>query len=235
MGAKVQLAEVSKGLVIFSCCFTAFIFILFLLHISGALSSVYVGVFNKGGKYERAVSIFDSVPIKNGDVVFLGDSITEGGAWDEFFENRVTRNRGIGGDTTSGLLARLHQINRSEPSSIFLMIGTNDIYFGVAEDEIVENILTIIDLLSNSSKETKIFLQSILPRASKYKDRVEAINKKVRERLPLGVTYIDLYPHFLDEHGVAIDTRFSNDALHLNGDGYLIWREIIKALVVEHG
>ena len=95
--------------------------------------------------------------------MFLGDSITEGGAWAEFFESRVTRNRGISGDTTSGVLARLHQINRFKPSSIFLMIGTNDISFGVAEDEIVENILTIVDLIGTSSPDTKLFIQSILP------------------------------------------------------------------------
>ena len=88
-----QLGIISKGLVIFSCCFTGFMFILFLLHVSGALSSFYVGVFNKGGKYERSVSIFENVPIEVGDVVFLGDSITEGGAWEEFFEKTVTRNR----------------------------------------------------------------------------------------------------------------------------------------------
>ena len=62
-----------------------------------------------------------------------------------------------------------------------------------------------------------------------------AVNKKVRERVTSDVTYINLYPHFLDEHGTAIDARFSNDALHLNGEGYRVWKEIIEGLVVENG
>ena len=105
----------------------------------------------------------------------------------------------------------------------------------MAEDEIVENILKIVDLIRTSSSDTKLFIQSILPRASKYKGRVEAVNKKVRERVTSDVTYINLYPHFLDEHGTAIDARFSNDALHLNGEGYRVWKEIIEGLVVENG
>ena len=49
------------------------------------------------------------------------------------------------------------------------------------------------------------------------------------------VTYINLYPHFLDEHGTAVDARFRKNALHLNGEGYHLWKEIIEGLVVENG
>ena len=49
---------------------------------------------------QSRISMFDSYPIRQGDVVFLGDSITEGGEWNEMFPERRVRNRGIGGDRT---------------------------------------------------------------------------------------------------------------------------------------
>ena len=75
--------------------------------------------------YERWTSQFEHLEIQAGDVVFLGDSITEGGAWDELFPGVPVRNRGIGGDTTSGVLDRLDQITRGRPAKVFLKIGTN--------------------------------------------------------------------------------------------------------------
>ena len=39
-----------------------------------------------GPKYERLMSQFEAFAVQSGDVVFLGDSITQGGAWHEFFQ-----------------------------------------------------------------------------------------------------------------------------------------------------
>ena len=71
-------------------------------------------------------------------LVFLGDSITDDGNWDKLFPNLSAENRGIGGDSTLGLLNRLDQIIALQPSQIFLMIGAmvfilmmSDISFGV--------------------------------------------------------------------------------------------------------
>ena len=73
--------------------------------------------------HERWVSQFEELPIASGDTVFLGDSITEGGSWHELFPESSVRNRGIGGVTTSGILARIDQIRHGKPGQIFLMIG----------------------------------------------------------------------------------------------------------------
>jgi len=177
-------------------------------------------------------SAFEAFPIAPDDVVFLGDSITEGGPWEEMFPGVRARNRGIGGDTATSVLERLEQVTRGEPTKVFLMIGTNDLFRGASEDEIVADIEEILDRLKQESPDSEVYLQSVLPRAADYRARVDALNVRLAEVAgERGCAWVDLYPHFLDEGTGAIREELSNDELHLLGPGYVLWREQIEALV----
>ena len=70
---------------------------------------------------ERLVSQFELLSVQPGDTVFLGDSITEAGKWYELFPQSNVRNRGIGGDVTTGIIARLDQITDGQPALIHLL------------------------------------------------------------------------------------------------------------------
>ena len=183
-----------------------------------------------GPKYERLVSQFEGFTVQSGDVVFLGDSITQGGAWHELFPNRPVRNRGIGGDTTKGVLNRLHQVTNGKPSQVFLLIGTNDVNFGETDETIVENIDTIIEQIADESPKTQVFVQSILPRGAPYQERIETLNFKIRTAIDDRAEWIDLYSLLLDKDGSIAD-RYSNDELHLLGAGYVVWKEAIASRV----
>lgn len=202
---------------------------------------VYVGVGLSNGQlpavilkvmvepnYQRWVTQFDEVQIEQGDVVFLGDSITEGGSWHELFPELAVRNRGIGGDTTTGVLARLHQVTAGKPSRVYLLIGTNDLTIGESDAAIIENISTIVDRLIAESPDTEIFVQSILPRSVSYQERIEGLNGKLRSSIEDRAEWLDLYSLMLDEDG-SISDQFSNDELHLLGAGYKVWVQAVKA------
>ncbi len=176
---------------------------------------------------ERAVTLFNTFSVEPGDTVFLGDSITAGGAWNELFPGQMVRNRGISGDTTEGVLARMDNIVEGRPGKLFLLIGTNDLFFDVEQADIVANILEILAVIRSESPETEIFVQSILPRAVDYKDRVESLNSTLRSVIPSYAKWIDLHPLFLDDEGVSINNSLSNDELHLLGAGYRVWQEAI--------
>lgn len=184
------------------------------------------------GHQARRVSAFEALPLVPDDVVFLGDSITEGGPWEELFPGVRTRNRGIGGDTADGVLRRLEQVTRAQPAKVFLLIGTNDLYRGVSEAQIVSNIEEILDRLKQESPDTEVYLQSVLPRAASYRARIEALNARLAEvAAERGAAWVDLYPGFLDLEAGAIRSELSNDELHLLGPGYALWKEQIEALV----
>ena len=86
----------------------------------------------------------------------------------------------------------------------------------------------------------EVFVQSILPISDEislfaghkvHMAEVAPTNAEIRaicERQ--GVTYVDLYSSFVTPNG-KLDLRYSNDGLHLLGEGYKLWGSIIKPLI----
>lgn len=57
------------------------------------------------------------------DIIFLGNSITNGGEWSELLNNKHVKNRGISGDICMGVYDRLDAVLKGKPAKIFLLIG----------------------------------------------------------------------------------------------------------------
>lgn len=180
---------------------------------------------------ERRRSFFACFPIERGDVVFLGDSLTASAQWSEMFPGTPVRNRGIGGDTTATVLERIDQIADGAPGKVLLMIGTNDLGTGVPHARIVANYAAILDRLAAGSPGAAVVVQSVLPRGPEFVARVTSLNaalaRLARER---GCAFLDLTTVFAEPDG-SIAARFSNDRLHLLGEGYVAWRRAIAAVV----
>ena len=81
------------------------------------------------GNYKKLIEEFKKEPLDFGDIVFLGNSITAGGKdWSERLNQPNIKNRGIGGDVTEGVLARLDELIYFKPRTVFLLIGINDLW-----------------------------------------------------------------------------------------------------------
>lgn len=185
--------------------------------------------------YQRA-SHFEYLPTSSKDIIFLGNSITDGAEWSELFTNRHVKNRGISGDTTWGVYDRLQTILKGKPKKIFLLIGINDIGRGQDNEYVLEGIHRIVKRITTDSPHTKLYVQSILPvnpvfgkfngHTSQWQ-RIPKINESLREMAKKEkITYIDLFSSFTDSEG-KLKTDYSNDGLHLLGKGYELWKEII--------
>lgn len=177
---------------------------------------------------------FESLPDTEHEIIFLGNSITDGAEWFELFDgNANIKNRGIGGDDTDGVLERLDEVTSSKPDKVFLLIGTNDLAYGKSVEHVVKNHKVIVDRIKQASPNTTIYIQSVLPvdDAVHYTRPNTDINT-INERLmtyseEAGLTYIDLTDAFKDDAG-KLSKEFSLDGLHLNAAGYLKWKELIK-------
>ena len=101
---------------------------------------------------------------------------------------------------------------------------------GESDETIVGNVTAIVDRIADESPGTQVFVQSILPRAVGYRERVEALNVKIQAAIGDRAQWIDLYPLLLDKDGSIAD-HYSNDELHLLGAGYTVWRDSIRKLV----
>lgn len=186
--------------------------------------------------YEQRVSLFKLLPKVKNAIVFIGNSITDGGEWQELLNCEKCLNRGISGDISFGVLARLDDALKDKPKKIILLIGINDISRGVPNDIIIANYKAFVSRTKAVSPKTKIYLQSLLPTNNTLKkfvegneDSVKILNAALLElsKNTEGVTYIDLYAPFLDAEK-RLDKKYTNDGLHLMGEGYLLWVKILK-------
>ena len=168
-------------------------------------------------------------------MAMVGDSLTMYGLWDEFFPDVTVVNRGIGSDITEGVLNRLDTVVSAKPEKVFLMIGTNDVARRIDRNIIVSNMDAILDELSNELPNAQIFVESVLPRTSKYTEDIEALNKEYKELCAKrdNVTYIDMYPLYLDDNGNPNAELFASDGYHMSGAGYSLWIDQIQSYVYE--
>lgn len=190
--------------------------------------------------YQRA-TLFEELPITSKDIVFLGNSITNGAEWAELLHNKHVKNRGISGDICMGVYDRLDVILKGKPAKIFLLIGINDVSRGTSADTIVKRIGRIVEKIKRDSPRTKLYLQSVLPVTDYYKmfeghtsrwQTIPRINQGLKKlAAEERVTYIDLYSHFVDSKTGKMNPEYTNDGLHLLGKGYKKWIEIIEPYV----
>ena len=189
--------------------------------------------------YRKKVEQFSLEKTKPNRLLFLGNSITEGGDWKRLTKDTTTINRGISGDITFGLLARVDEVADRKPSKIFVMIGVNDLSKGIPDEIILQNIFLWIRQTQAKSPKTKLFVQSILPVNPSFDnfpknydklDHILIINAQLQKMADrFGYTYVDLFEKFKDSQG-HLDKRFSYDGLHLNPQGYLLWGEVLRNL-----
>ena len=185
--------------------------------------------------YDR-IEVFKQDTLKFNQIVFLGNSITEGGKdWNEKFGVNGISNRGIAGDSTDGVITRLNEIIHFSPKAIFLLIGINDIYNDLtpSTDYVANNILKIIKRINEELPETKIFLQTILPVEKEiYKDKIILVNRMIKTYVSQSnFEIIDLYSVFVNEDG-KMKKELSYDGVHLNDKGYSVWVDHIKPIVL---
>lgn len=203
---------------------------------------VGIGAFaQKEGKYStyyyQRASLFEVLPVDSDDILFVGNSITDGGEWCELFQNPNVKNRGISGDTTQGVYDRLDALLKGTPAQIFLLIGINNVPRGESADSIAAGIRRIVQRIRQESPATEVLVQSVLPVTPQYGkfdghtsrwQLVPEINRRVRRLAQEEkVTYIDLFSHFADAEG-KMKPEYTNDGLHLKGDGYLLWKEVVQ-------
>ncbi len=191
---------------------------------------------NQDKYYVRRATHFDDLPVYRHDIIMLGNSLTDGAEWNELLRNPRVKNRGIIGDIVQGLYERMEPILKGKPRKIFILSGVNDVSHGVDGDSIARAIEKLIVLIKKRSPRTKIYLQSMLPfntdvqmwKLLKGREQVVIDGNRAMEKMAKrqGVTWIDLYPLFVDKNG-KLREDLTNDGLHLLGPGYLIWRDAI--------
>lgn len=211
---------------------------------SAALLLAYLGMAQtaqwdstyRPGNFKLKVDQFRAYPNSNKDVIFLGNSITAGVDWTELLQMPNAKNRGISGDISFGILERLDEVTEGRPAKVFILIGINDISRNIPDSLIIRNYTLMVQRIKSASPKTKIYFQTLMPVNNEFTqfknhynkdEHILYVNEALRKLAAAEkIILVDLYPHFLNADK-KLDKKYTVDGLHLNAQGYALWKEIL--------
>lgn len=169
---------------------------------------------------------------RNRLAVVVGDSLSLWLPPESLPRDRFWLNQGISGDTTAGILRRLHYFADTRPTTIHLMAGINDIKNGASDAQIVGNLRQIMQRLRQQHPQAQLVVHSILPTrwGSLPSDRITRLNNQIAHvARQQGVEFLNLQPTFSDTQG-NLRADFTTDGLHLSRRGYRMWQLALQAI-----
>ena len=187
------------------------------------------------------VSAVDDKPC---DVIFIGDSITQGWlesgreVWDKTYAPRHALDFGIGGDKTQNVLWRLSNmsIQNLKPKVAVILVGTNN--FMNTPHEIADGIKAILANTEEAFPGIKIILVSIMPN-ERANDKMMQVNALIRGYADdESVFYLDLVPLMTPIETTLPDGKtdtnwkgLGKDHLHPDESGYQLWADAMEPLM----
>lgn len=190
--------------------------------------------------------------LKTADVLFVGDSITQGWQekgwekWNQSFAGKPWKglNLGVAGDRTENVLYRLQSKAEGgaghmddpaiHPKVIVLMIGTNNLSVH-DPGQIMAGALACKNRLQQLAPQARIVLCSVLPvqDPSVNENKVMPANKVLKNmNMPPSVHWLDLHSHFVGDDGNQ-NAHLFEDGVHLNASGYQKWHDLLVPLIAE--
>jgi len=185
-------------------------------------------------RWEYRKDFFDKF-VREADVVMIGDSITEFAEWSDMFPGIRIANRGIGGETTEGVLKRIPGIHAVNAKKAFLMLGINDLSSNKSDPKrVFERYSHIVKLLL--ARNMRVYVQSTIlcnPRKAKpcaaVLPKLKTLNNSLSRLAAPNVIFIDLNAELSDETGLK--DEFTDDGVHINSAGYAAWKLLLSKFI----
>lgn len=164
------------------------------------------------------------------DAVFLGDSLTEGCDLSYYYPEIIALNRGIGGDTTHGLLDRLEpSVFGVRTKAVVLLIGANNLKTMLNDYE------DIVRAIKERLPESELIICSLTSMGGDWaRNNALAISNNVQIAMiaqKYGCSFVDLFNPLLNEETGEIYESYTSDGGHLTPDGYSVITDCIKEVL----
>ena len=193
-------------------------------------------------RWSEPFATFADSDLKNappeGGVLFVGSSSIR--LWDnledQFEGPRVVIKRGFGGSRLTDCVENLDRlVIRYKPRLVLLYAGDNDLAEGGSPEDVLARFTAFADGVHAQLPETQVAFISIKPSPARLKliPQIRAANKLVRGYVDThpGVEYVDVFTPMLSADGAPRAELFRKDELHLNDQGYALWRKVILPYV----
>lgn len=177
-------------------------------------------------------------------VVLFGDSITD--SWPkmdpDFFKDNNFAGRGISGQTTAQILARMQQdVVSLKPKYVVILCGINDIAHNPGYAVDIETAIARIKSMCDIARANKIrpVLCTLLPSSRCYWrpsrgdifGEVKAFNERLRKLAADEHIKLADYFYLFSDGDATMPAEYSKDTVHPNIDGYKIMEECIMKYI----
>lgn len=195
-------------------------------------------------RYEKANSELINTANEIPNVVFMGNSITEG--WVRrhpgFFETNGYIGRGISGQTSPQFLLRFRQdVVALHPKIVVINAGTNDVAENTGpydENVTLGNIISMVEIAQ--ANKIKVILTSTLPaaafkwnkRITDAADKIASLNARIKLYAQQHkITYVDYYSQMVSGTERALNPAYTKDGVHPTPEGYDVMEALIQKAI----
>ena len=181
-------------------------------------------------QYEAENATFDDYEV---EVAFVGDSLTDGYDLGKYYPQYVTANRGIGGDTTYDVEARLQvSVYDLKPQVVVMLIGANN------PETMMENYENLLIGIQENLPETKVVLLSMTAMGGEHWGRWngQACLNNVSIRLLAekhGCAFVDVFTPLFDVKTGEVREGYTVDGGHFTHEGYTVLTDTITPVLKE--
>jgi len=188
-------------------------------------------------RWEAAVAALEASDRKNPpspqSIFFAGSSSIR--LWDlkKSFPNLETVNRGFGGSQiadSTHFAPRL--LLKHRPQQIVLYAGDNDLAAGKTAAQVADDFRAFAQVIHRSLPQTRIYFLAIKPSPARWKlfEEQKRANSLIKSQCESDarLIFVDVATPMLGPDGKPNPDLFVKDGLHLNEQGYELWRKILQ-------
>jgi lysophospholipase L1-like esterase len=193
-------------------------------------------------RYQNENATLQPLAVGQKRIVFMGDSITEGWPFSEFFTGKPYINRGISGQTTPQMLIRFRaDVIALKPSVVLIMAGTNDIAGNTGPstlEMITDNIFSMAELAK--ANNIKVILCSVLPafdfpwkKGLLPAEKIADLNTMIKKYADANkILYLDYYSAMVNKQK-GLKSAYSEDGVHPNKAGYEVMNPLAEKAIAK--
>lgn len=215
-----------------------------LISLCAALTLLPASAEEPPRRFAGQVAEFEAADAEQGfpvnGIVVIGSSSVRGwhGKIAEDLEPLTVIPRGFGGSTMEDALYYMDRIVLPyEPRAVMVYEGDNDVARGTEPETVLAQFREFVERIHEPLPQTRVYFLSIKPSIRRWEmwpamaeaNRLVAQYCATDERL----TYIDVAAGMLDAAGEPKREIFREDDLHMTRDGYVIWRDIVRPVLME--
>lgn len=191
---------------------------------------------NKWAKELLAFEAQDATnPPPKRPIVFTGSSSIR--MWTNLvqdFPNLGVMNRGFGGSQLSDVNEHFERlVLQYNPRQVVIYCGGNDINAGKSVEQVTADFEKFLGRVERQLPRTRVSYIAVALNPARWaqRDKVMAVNQRIREMTAnrKNAEFIDIVPAMLQPDGTPKPDIFLPDRLHMNRNGYELWKPIVGA------